>query len=267
MKKRAVLVLLIALVAAACDPPTPAPRPDIPYDESAEAVIVSIETVSPSQPPEYRENEVPVCTVHGDGHVLWMNPLEGGGEQLLEGYVEKETLIDYLHFIADVGFFGWADQVSEGVLPPAGVDSYTIVAVNIAGASHTVKAYNGGLLGGFEEIIARCLELVTEPILVEPSAGWLKAFTTEPDPNRPSLCWPEEAPVRLADVAAAGQQWIEGPYATFVWSTIHESTLLPYYVEGGACLEEAPPGEAGIPYSLIFEVPGIHPGAPPAPEE
>lgn len=255
-------IVCVAATLSACGPePTPVP-PDIPYDSSPGAVLVRIRTESPALPVEYQRNALPTCTLYGNGRVVWANPLQGGGEQLLEGVISAEKMQKFFHFIIDKGFFIWVNQVSDSVLPPEGVSTYTTITVNLAGATHAVSAYDSGALHGFDDIINRCLELVTEPTLIEPDAGWLTAFAAQPGGDRPYQCWPPDAPVSLAEAAAAGQVWLEGPYATFAWATLHESEGVPLFLEGGVCGTE---GGLGQLYAVIFEVPDISPMAPPRP--
>ncbi len=261
--RRVFAILGVALLMAACSQPEP-PPPAIPYDASPDAVIVQIRIDSPAQPPEIRRNFLPTCTLHGDGRVIWANPLAGGGEQLLEGVITPEKMQEYFRFITNTGFFRWANEVSANLLPPEGVDTFTSITVYLAGQTHAVSAYDSGALHGFDDIISRCLQLVTEPTLIEPDAGWVTAIPTEPRPERPVVCWPQDAPMRLAEVAAAGQTWLEGPHAAFAWSVIHETEGLPVFQEGGACSAYSDPAQL---YAVIVEAPGISPFAPPRPPQ
>lgn len=253
----------VAVLASACgEQPTP-PPPEIPYDTSPDAVIVEIRIESPGQPPEYRRNALPTCTLYGNGRVVWANPLATGGEQLLEGVAGPEKVQAYFRFITAVGFFRWQNEVSANLLPPEGVESFTVVTVNLAEQTHKVSAYDSGGLPGFDDILTRCLDLVDSPTLVEPDAAWLSAIRIESDANRPIVCWPEDAPARLADVESGGPVWIEGPYAVYAWANIHETEGLPVFVEGGICGDGTEPGQV---YNVIVEAPGISPFAPPRPE-
>jgi hypothetical protein len=273
MKKLSLLLIIIitAAMAAGCEDKA-TPRPDLPYDPSPDAVVVSIIPQSREEQVEYQRNEAIMCQIYGDGRVIWTNPLETGGEQVLEGNISADALRDYLHFINDKGFFTWANQVSSDVLPPQGVNSYTTIAVTVGGTAHTVSTYYSATLQGFDDIIAECQGLVSEPVLVEPSAGWLNAYETTFDGNRPYLCWPAGAPLTLRDAAAAGEYWLEGEYATFIWSSIHETEGVPLFAEGGPCKQDdnaiPQPGEEPEPlraYNLVLQVPGINPFAPPPP--
>ena len=262
MRRAVALIWTVAALSVACQQSEP-PRPGIPYDDAPGAVIVRITTESPAQAVEFQRNALPPGTFYGDGRVVWANPLEGGGEQLLEGYTSAEAMQEYFHFITDAGFFAWVNEVSADVLPPEGVDAYTTISVTLAGEMRSVSAYDSGALHGFDDITSRCLELVTEPTLIEPGAGWLTAFAAQAQGDRPFVCWPQDAPVRLAEVAATGQVWLEGQYATFVWSNIHESEGVPLFMEGGTCT--AGGSGFGELYAVIFEVPGISPYSPSPP--
>ncbi|MBN1285646.1 MAG: hypothetical protein JXB47_09625 [Anaerolineae bacterium] len=270
--RRTFLTLFFAVVIAtltACQQPTPpGAGPDIPFDTGPDAVVVKIYDESPASPIYFQSNQLTTCTVYGDGRVVWVGPLEGGGDQLLEGKAGTDALQNYYHFITNLGFFSWNSEVDDAALLPEGVRSYTVIEVTLAGRSHRVAAHNGGALHGFEDIVLRCLELADEPVLIEPRAGWLSAHPTNPDGNRPFTCWPVEAPVKLANISTQeSPYWLDGPYAVLIWKTIRETQGIPIFGEGGSCsgIDEVQAAEPLTLYNVIFQVPGFNPSSPPAP--
>lgn len=272
MRRSLSLVFSIFAVVtfSACQTIQPAVQSDIPFDQSPGAVIVRIYSESPGAPLHFQHNQLVTCTVYGDGRVVWAGPLEGGGDQLLEGTASPEDLQNYYRRITELGFFGWSDEVSTDVLPPEGTNAYTVIEVELADRLHRVAAYNGGALHGFEDIVRWCQELVDDPALIEPRAGWLTAYPADPVGSRSFVCWPVEAPVRLADLAAQGQSyWLEGPYAVFTWSMVRETSGVPIFAEGGSCSgqDEVQAEEPLTFYYVTFQVPGFNVYAPPPPAQ
>jgi hypothetical protein len=205
--------------------------------------------------PPYRDfNRLPLCTLYGDGRVVWTNYLQPQGEEVLEALIDDVQFRSFLEFlIRDMKFYEIPDYAGRE-LPPAdntGIDSLTIY---LAGQVHTARNYKLWPNDVYNIILEKCRTLSDAPVRVEPEAGWVTAYEVPEPSNAPFIDWPATAPFTLADVAAQKQAgWVSGPAFKQLWIAIRDTLGNIMWRENGKM------------YLVALQVPTVSRDAPPAP--
>lgn len=259
-----VFVLLAAVLAlAACagdaGPPAGAAFDSvIQWDRDPNHIVFRAQVVGGDEEDAFRRrNEIPLCTVFGDNRVVWTNELGGWETQVLIDKVSDVPIQDFISTLTVARqFFNFearADvQVPSGQAPV--VETLT-VAVN--GRTHTTDSFSGWDIDYFLEVVDDCRKISSAPALFEPEGAWLTINEVAYDPTAPIVAWDGDAAgLSFAEMQASGtpQRWLTGPNLKILWELIRTSSPRLLF------------GEDEATFEIALEVPGIHPGAPPPPE-
>lgn len=221
------------------------------WDRSADTVILRMDDQAAYEPQAYFDNDIPICTLWGDGRLVWVNLLAGRSE-VLESRLTDDQIRSLIETVIRTGFYDW-----ENDIVPPGTDSPILQSLTLSlyESSRTVERYSPWPANGFESLRQTCTNLTETRALVVPTGGWMKAYEVEIDPTAKVIPWPRTAPFTLEELASSGTpRWIESPWAEFVWTNITRELGVVQVREGGKA------------YLISLQVPGISRDAPPAPE-
>ncbi len=206
----------------------------------------------------YRLNEVPPCTIYGDGRLVW---LEGAG-----GIVSGKVLFDYLtddlltNFIWVMAIEGKIYDYGEGFsrqLPSAQIPVYERITVEVNDRKHVTDAFAEWPDRFYINILERCRTTALTPRVFEPDAAWLSVQTVAYNPNVPFVLWDATAAgLSLNEIANSGEKrWIEGNNVHALWWTLRENTPDIQF------------NENEVYYQIALQIPGVTVDAPPAPAQ
>jgi hypothetical protein len=261
---RVMVLGFAAVMIAACNTSTP-PAPSTPQTNNAipvlawntapNAVIFRLDRQIINDTPYSDLNRVPLCTLYGDGRVVWVNPLQPSGEEVLEALIDDvqfRTFLEYL--IRDMKFYDIPDYASFE-LPPterANVDTITLA---LSDQVTTKRNYRAWPLDVYPTLLEKCRTLSDAPVRVEPSAGWVTVYKGPENTGMPFIDWPSTAPFKMADAVAGNQaMWLTDVPFRMLWQTQRET-------QGNIVWRED-----GINYQVALQVPLVSRDSPPAPE-
>lgn len=263
MRRVYLFILILGLVLAACGDETPAANESaesggslglFDWERNPDTIIVRLDSLPDQEDPALIANSIPPCTLWGDGRVVWTTRDESGAEVVLEARIDDVTMRSFLEDIISRGFYDWQDEL----IPPSTTDPVIeSITVSLYDEVRTIRRYSTWPQNNFARILANCQTLSDQPVLVQPSAGWISAYPVPRDTLAPSWPWPENAPFSLRELTQNGEsRWLEGPLATEVWLSAREDRGDIQVVErdGGA-------------YQVAIAVPGYSRDAAPPPEE
>ncbi len=198
-------------------------------------------------------NEIPPCTVWGDGRVVWINDLEDS-RQVLEAQVSDETIRALIETVVFSGFYDWESDFTLPNTPNPAIRSITL---NLFSEERTVSRYSEWPLDGYDRILEECRQLSEEPVLFLPQGAWVAAHPVQYDATAGLVPWYDEAAeFHLSEVAeGAPPRWISGNLVIVLWrDVIMPQTTFHVYDQ-----EQS--------YQLVLQVPRIMRDAPPPPSE
>lgn len=251
-----VLPVVLALVACGGDdaPATPTmpppPEVELVWERDPAVIIFQADILFQDSPPEILLNHIPSCTLYGDGRLIWTRPADVG-ETVMVAQLDDETIRTFLQEVVNRGFFGFQEQYeSEYSYEDVLVSTLT---AHFGGEHKVVEEFDGGAPFEFGEIYRRCLELSSSGQPFLPEGAWL-TVTPRDDTSPYVTPWPEDAPLTLAEIAAASEPiWAQGDLLVVAWHVVHGSNSYFTAQEGQSL------------YFLVLQVPGLTPEAPPAP--
>ncbi|MHB8624743.1 MAG: hypothetical protein ACYDBJ_18795 [Aggregatilineales bacterium] len=262
------LVLASGLLLSACNntngatPGVPAggtldsaSPPPIGWDTSPNAVIFRLDRTLNGEPVVNAHNRLPLCTLFGNGHLVWVNPTPPNGEQILEAQLDTPTIQSFADFAIRQQHFYSIPDYAANELPPSGQYTTESISLNLNNTAHTIRNYSHWPGNEFQNMLDKCGHLTQQPVLYVPTGAWLEVYPVSgPDPDPPIL-WTSAVPFRLADVASSGKPlWLSGDLLGTLWRQIHRSLGAVQWIENNKA------------YQIALEVPNISRDAPLAPQ-
>lgn len=265
MRLRAISLLVLMLLVGACSDgggdsgggdSTDAGAPSvIRWPRTADHIVFRADVVGGADFDSFlRLGEVPLCTIYGDGRVVWVVDTAQGEQQTVFNIVTPE---DIELFVSDVaitfdiyGQSAAADLVISEVTPVV-----EQLQIHVNEESHVTDIFADWDTEYFEEVIARCIETGDQPTIFEPSGAWLNVQATEFNDSSPLQRWDADITgVNLAEIASEGELvWVEGRLLDILWDLV----------------ERNPPDmqldQDGQIFNIALQVPNITRDAPPAP--
>lgn len=259
------IILIGALVMSACgsgastsqatQPAGGGGLPGIAWSKDPKTVIVRLDRTLTNEAQVASLNRLPLCTVHGDGHVVWLNSVPPASEEVLEARIDDDTLKSFLDdfLIKGQKFYSLPDYAAAQ-LPPEGRVSVESVTVNISNEVRTIRSYGTWPNNEFNTILDKCVHLTTQPITYLPLGAWLSVQPTTGATSDPRILWQANAPFKLSDVTAGAQpMWISGPVLNLLWTTQRRTLGAVQWMENNTS------------YRVVLQVPGISRESPAAP--
>ncbi len=229
--------------------------PSIGWDTSPNAIIFRLDRTLNGEPAVIAHNQLPLCTIFGNGHLVWVNPIPPNGEQVLEAQLDTPTIQSFADFAIRQQHFYSIPDYAANELPPNGQFTTESISLNLNNAPHTVRNYNHWPGNEFQNMLDKCSHLTQQPVLYVPTGAWLDVFPVSGPDVDPPILWTSAIPFHLADVAASGKPlWLSGSLLGTLWQTIHRTLSAVQWIENGKA------------YQIALEVPAISRDAPLAPQ-
>jgi hypothetical protein len=259
---RRIVMLLPLLLLAACaggdaDVQTTAPAVDpFSWDTDPYSVVFRADISDPGAPESLlRRNEIPECTVYGDGRVVWVNHMGEGQSVILFDQLSEAEVKDFaieLVVTHKIGEFAAAPAgQNEGVIQPVREH----VELNLAALNFQSDSFSGWPPGFYDTVADRCRQLSQAPRLFAPVGAWVTVESVSYNPRRPTVYFDaDELGLDLAALADTGERiWLEGPVVQQLWQTLHSTS------------PEVQFSDTVNQYRVAVEAPGVNRLAPPAP--
>ncbi len=256
MRPHLVLTLLI-IVITACSSDKSSQNSDAvnnnqlqqsDWDHASDAVLFRLDEILEGRNQATITNRIPLCTIWGDGRVVWVNPVLGTLE-ILEARLDVEQMRGFVADVVGYGFYGWESDVAS---PPGDDPARQIITLNVYDNPKTIERYGGWPNEAFSTILEQCRNLSPERALVLPDGGWVRAYPVDYDAARTSQEWPRNAPFSMTEVANEAV-WTDGFWAQEIWGYTRE--INPVQVT-----------ERGQTYRVSIQVPGLSRTSPAPPQ-
>ncbi len=229
MRRLILLILIVGLALAACGDESPAENDNadsggdlglFDWERNAATIVARLDSLPDQESAALITNSIPPCTLWGDGRVVWTTRDDSGAEAVLEARIDEVTMRGFLEDIINRGFYDWEDEM----IPPSTVDPVIeSITISLYDEVRTVRRYSNWPQNSFARILANCQTLSDQPVLVQPTAGWISAYPIPRDTMAPSWPWPANAPFALQELTENGEsRWLEGSLATEVWLSARE---------------------------------------------
>lgn len=203
-----------------------------------------------------RRNDIPLCAVYGDNRVVWLDTSQPGRTTVLFDVVEDIEIYDFVtDLTVNKRLFTYAgtaeDLYAEGQRPV-----YERIVLDVNDTRHVTDGFAEWPDGFFRDVLETCASISATPALYEPSAGWLSVESAIYDPDAVTIFWNVEgAGIDLNELADEPERlWIDQPaLVNRLWNTMTNSPSYRQFQQDDEY------------YTIAFEVPNVHPTAPPAP--
>jgi hypothetical protein len=253
------MLILISLLAA-CQPGvevTTAPEQVVQWNKDPYAVVFRAEIIGGDNADAFfMLNDIPACTVYGDGRVVWV--VEGSGNGTREVLFDFMSAEDMARFIVELGINRKFYDYKEGFplqLPTASKPVYERLTLENNGVKYVSDSFSEWPYDYYNQSLQLCIQQAKTPRTFEPDGAWISAQEEPYDSRTPSLMWEPDA-AGLSFFSLAGTQerrWLEGALVKILWQAIKDNGFDVQF------------GEADKYYRIALQVPGVTRDAPPAP--
>ena len=198
-------------------------------------------------------NRVPLCTVYGDGRVVW---LSGEENQVLFDILTDEEISDLVTYLTVTERFFTFKAGRDSLLPSPEMPVTDVLLLQVNDVSHLTDSFGDWTEDYFNRILTNCTTLGEQPRIFQPSEGWFSVQAVSYDPSIPSLPWEvESAGLSLFEVAEmqASSIWLDNALVVPIWTAIQENSGRVQFNEDNA------------EFLVSLRVPGVTVDAPPPP--
>jgi hypothetical protein len=264
--RQLVVLLSLLFVLAACQN-TPAENPAdgqtaaeiIQWNRDAYHIVFRAEIVGGEDADAiYRLNEVPPCTIYGDGRLVWLQGAGGTGlTQVLFDYLNDDLLTNFIWVMAIEGKIYDYGEGFPRELPSSQVPVYEKLTVEVNGRKHVTDGFAQWPDRYYTNILDRCQTTAQTPRIFEPKAGWLSVQAVPYNPNVPAVVWDATAAgLSMNDISGAQEKrWIEGNNVRALWRVLRENSPDIQF------------NENEVYYQIALQIPGVTIDSPPAPAQ
>lgn len=266
---RGVLLLVIMLIAGACSvfggdtsnnpPATAASNPSnnnqllISWDKNPLHIIFQADVTGGDNASIFwRANHVPLCTIYGDGRVVWS---ASDDSDTLFDFLSDEQIIDFVSTLTvDERFYTYRTR-AETQLPTSSQPVVEQLTLDVNGLKHQSDSFGSWPPNYFDRLVEKCSGLAKTPRTFQPSEGWLSVQIVGVS-NAPIILWDATAAgLSLKEVAAAVNStvWLDNALVLPVWTSIRETGFNVQF------------SEDGTDYNVVLRVPGVTVNAPAPP--
>lgn len=231
------------------------PMPLVQWDRSPSNVVFRTEIVGGEDAGSfYRRSEVPLCTIYGDGRLIWRVD-QTTGTQVLFDDLTDEQISNFIQALTVEQQIYTYDAEAEFQIPTEGNPAYEQMTVNVNGQTHIADSFSDWD-SFFSNVVQMCQSVADTPTIFEPEGGWVSVEAATYTGSEPIVPWSNEASgLNITQLASSGErEWITGRNLQVLWRVLLESSPdLLFSEEGG-------------PYRIAVEVPNVTINAPPAPD-
>lgn len=227
------------------------------WDRDPLAVVFRADIVGgDDQDALYRLNEVPLCTLYGDGRLVYtLESSDGILPQVIFDFLTDQEIINFVTGLT-VESRLFTFEAGEGLEVPSSSEPVVeTITLNVNDVEHTVDAFSDWPEEYFNDVIESCQAQANEPAVFEPTAGWIRVESIEYRTDTPSVFW--EAGAGGLDfstiVNAEETRWIEGENVAIIWNQIRNNGLDMQFTD-----------DLGT-YQVALQIPGVTRDAPATP--
>jgi hypothetical protein len=200
-------------------------------------------------------NRVPLCTLYGDGRIVWTTDDE---DQVLFDILTDQQIIDFVTDLTIVERFFTFKSGADTLLPTGEVPYTDILVLQVNGLSHQSDSFGDWTEDYFDRILSKCQTLGKQPRIFQPSEGWFSVALVDYNATLPSLSWDAEASnLSLFDILDMPQNsiWLENNLVLPIWTAIQDNDGRVQF------------NESGEDFIVVLRVPGVTDDAPPPPTD
>lgn len=251
-----VLILLLAACSGGSsdDPQVVEQGGVIQWPRNPLHVVFRAEVTGGDSDPFLQQNVVPLCSVYGDGRVVWTTPNNSGFDDVVFDFLNDQQIADFISYLTVVERI-YTYENAFNLQPQSSVTPvYERLIVRVNDRDHVTDAFADWPDEYFDRILDRCRTLSLTPRRFAPDGGWISARFVPYNPNVPGVYWEAEPNgLSLAAIASEGERWVEGPVVPVLWEILRTNPPDMQFTEEDAQFE------------IALRVPGVTLDAPPAP--
>jgi len=254
------LTILGSLLIAACTGTTPAVVTATPsgpqvftWDHSPTAAVFQMSRAQTGELYSYALNRLPLCTLFGDGRLVWTTSVPLTGQQVLQVMLnEADTHAFLAYAISDQHFFSVPDYAAHQPTP-SGLFSIDTMTIALVQGTYTTRSYGAWPKNEYQTLLDKCTHLTDQPTLYQPTGGWLSVEPLTGTTNDSRIVWGADQPFQLAALSGKPPIWISGDIVQIVWRILRRGVGAVQWQEANAA------------YRVNLQVPSLSAGAPPPP--
>ncbi len=228
----------------------------VQWDRNALNIVFQADVTGGDQSNVFTEsNRVPLCTIYGDGRIVWLADDEN---QVLFDLLTDQQIADFVTDLTITERFFTFNAGADTLLPSAEAPYTDILLLQVNDVSHQTDSFGDWTEDYFARVLEKCTTLGQQPRIFQPSEGWFSVLPTSYNATVPSLPWDaESAGLSLFEVAVMPESsiWIDNNLVLPIWTAIRDNNGLVQFNENG---EE---------FIIVLRVPGVTVDAPPPPTE
>lgn len=217
-------------------------------------IVFQIDVVGGLDTIEQR-NDVPLCTIYGDGRVVWVPNSQPGQNAIFFDALQAITIRDFvLDLVVNFQVYNYSSladvQALDGSEPV-----YEQIIVNVNDERHVTDGFDNWPTDFFREILDKCQNLSQAPALVEPTGGWMSAAYTDFDEQATIINWNAEASgIDLIQLIESDEMlWVDNEVLPVLWNVMTNSPRNRIFAQRDS-------------YFLVaLQVPNVHRDTPPTP--
>lgn len=223
----------------------------IQWDRNPYAVVFRAEVVGGIDADAiYAKNQIPYCTIYGDGHVIWTTD----NSEIIIDQLDDRIIRDFISYLTiqeRIYTYRAPSELAVSAVQPV----VEMLTVHVNDVLHQTDSLSSWPDDYFTRIVSNCQQLGRAPSLYEPQGAWLSVRETIYDPTVPTQLWDEAASgLNLSELANSGQPlWITGVNVRALWSYLRANAP---NVQLSTSLAD---------YQFVLEVPGVTKDSPPPP--
>ena len=201
----------------------------------------------------FTKNEIPPCTVYGDGRVVWTST---DTTDILFDFLSDQEVVNFVSNLTIQQRF-YTYQARRDVQLPENIEPVVeTLTLNVNDLVHQSDSYSAWPPNYFSTILELCQNLSDSPTIFLPEEAWISIEVTEYDSTAPTIYWePDASGLSIREVANAedSRMWIEGQNVGIIWNVFRTDPPDTQF------------NEDGFDYFVALEIPGVTRDAPPAP--
>lgn len=259
-------LILVVLLLAACGgrgqnvnlggggAPGRAGDETVNWADDARHIVFRVDVVGGEQDFESR-NDIPLCTIYGNGRIVWQGSSQPGSRVILFSFLETQTIRDFVARLLteqNINEYGsLADTQPPGDVRPV----YEQIEINVNGNQYVTDGFADWPADLFLNTLDGCRDLATQPVIFEPDGGWMSATYAEYDPNATLIEWNAQATgIDLVEMTETRSRlWVDNDVLPFLWNLMTSSPRSRIFEQNDTY------------FKVAFQVPNVHRDAPPAP--
>jgi|GEM_PF-610627 len=224
----------------------------VQWDRNPLNIVFQADVIGGDQSGLFAENNrVPLCTIYGDGRVVWVTDDEN--EVLFDILTDKQ-IVDFVTDLTVIERFFTYKAGFDTLLPSAEIPYTDVLLLQVNDLSHRLDSFGDWTENYFNRILEKCKTQGKQPRTFQPSEGWFSVLVTSYNASLPSLPWDAEASgLSLYDIANMPESsiWLENNLVLPIWTAIHDNSGWVQFNQNGQ------------DFLVVLRVPGVTFNAPP----